>query len=130
MFLGRWSMAQGWAELLGSKLRRKNEFVSADARRFSDDPRTYEMLGGTGPHQLNVPPPDRVLTSPTPPRPVFSPTPPADSKQEYFTPARAYVNPVSSYSYPRPPSQHKDWDPRSTHARSNSKGYDLNIYPG
>ncbi|KIX02751.1 uncharacterized protein Z518_08693 [Rhinocladiella mackenziei CBS 650.93] len=112
-----------------TKFRRNNEFVSADARRLSNDPRTYEMLSGTAP-QLNIKSPDRVLTSPNP-RPAFSPGP--DSKQDYFGSARAYVNPVSSYSYPRVPSQNRDWDPKSTHARSaevSGTGYDMKTFPG
>lgn len=118
-------MLQGWKELLMSQLKRKNEFVSADARRFSNDPRTYEMLSGTG-HQLNITSPDRVL-SPTSRGGVMSPEP--DSKQDYTGGARAYVNPVTSYSYPRPPSQHRDWDPRETHARPDV-AYDMKVYKG
>ncbi|EXJ88244.1 hypothetical protein A1O1_05174 [Capronia coronata CBS 617.96] len=128
MFLGRWAMAHGWMEFFRTKVRRQNEFVSADARRLSIDPRTYEMLSGTGP-QLNIQTPDRVLTSPQS-QSIFSPEP--DSKQDRFSPARAYVNPQTSYSYPRPPSQLKEWDPRSTHARPGEigKGFDTKIYPG
>ncbi len=125
MFLGRWSMLHGWLELFRTKFgRKKNEFVSADARHLSNDPRTYEMLSGTG-TQLNIRTPDRVL-SPNP-REGMSPGP--DLKQDYLGTARAYVNPVSSYSYPRPPSQQKDWDPRSTHA-SPGVAYDMKSYPG
>lgn len=124
MFLGRWSMVQGWTDLVRSRFHRGNEFVSADARRLSSDPRTYEMLSGTG-LQLNITSPGRALTSPAP-RSAFDPDP--DLKQGYVGPARAYVNPASSYSYPRPPSQPKDWDPTSTHAGA-GKGYDMKIYP-
>ncbi|KAK7900867.1 hypothetical protein LTR67_003152 [Exophiala xenobiotica] len=106
MFLGRWSMIHGWAELFRTKFgRKKNEFVSADARHLSND------------HH-------RVL-SPNP-RGAMSPEP--DLKQDYVGTARAYINPVSSYSYPRPPSQQKDWDPRSTHA-SPVVAYDMKSYP-
>ncbi|KAJ9633319.1 uncharacterized protein PV06_00820 [Exophiala oligosperma] len=125
MFLGRWSMLQGWVELFKSQFKRKNEFVSADARRFSNDARTYEMLSGTG-HQLNITSPDRVL-SPTSRGGIMSPEP--DSKQDYAGGARTYVNPVTSYSYPRPPSQHKDWDPRATHARPDV-AYDMQTFKG
>lgn len=73
MFLGRWSMLHGWLELFRTKFgRKKNEFVSADARHLSNDPRTYEMLSGTG-TQLNIRTPDRVL-SPNP-REGMSPGP-------------------------------------------------------
>ncbi|KIW22884.1 uncharacterized protein PV07_11134 [Cladophialophora immunda] len=128
MFMGRWSMALGWAEFFRTKLFRKSEFVSADARRFSNDPRTYEMLSGATP-QLNIKTPDRALTSPRM-RTEFSPT---DTKQELYGSARAYVTPVSSYSHPTPPNQHKDWDPRLTHAKPmdlSGKAVELNIYPG
>lgn len=118
-------MLQGWVELFKSQFKRKNEFVSADARRFSNDARTYEMLSGTG-HQLNITSPDRVL-SPTSRGGIMSPEP--DSKQDYAGGARTYVNPVTSYSYPRPPSQHKDWDPRATHARPDV-AYDMQTFKG
>jgi hypothetical protein len=39
-------MVLGWVDLFKRKLLKKSEFVSADARRFSNDPRTYEMLSG------------------------------------------------------------------------------------
>ncbi|EXJ87048.1 hypothetical protein A1O3_04005 [Capronia epimyces CBS 606.96] len=128
MFLGRWHMTQGWMEFFRLRFHRQHEFVSADARRLSTDPRTYEMLSGTGP-PLNIQSPDRVLTSPNP-RSDFSPEP--DSKRDHFIPARAYVNPDSSYSYPRPPSHLQDWDPKSTHAKPGEagKGYDVKIYKG
>ncbi|KIX99037.1 uncharacterized protein Z520_05498 [Fonsecaea multimorphosa CBS 102226] len=128
MFMGRWSMTHGWAEFFKTKLLRKSEFVSADARRFSNDPRTYEMLSGATP-QLNIQTPDRALTSPRM-RTEFSPT---DTKENLYGSARAYVTPVSSYSHPTPPSQHKDWDPKSTHAKPmdpSGKGFELNIYSG
>lgn len=82
-------MVRGWMELFRTKFQRQHDFVSADARRLSNDPRTYEMLGGTGP-QLNIQPPDRVATSPNP-RSVSSPEP--DLKQDRFGPARVRVSP-------------------------------------
>lgn len=106
-------MTHGWAEFFTTKFLRKNEFVSADARRLSIDPRTYEMLSGATP-QLNIKTPDRALTSP---KTRTSFTPELDAK-DYFGGARAYVTPLSSYSYPTPPVQQKDWDPKSTHAKS------------
>jgi len=128
-------MAHGWMEMFRTKIRRKNEFVSADARRLSTDPRTYEMLNGSSPG-LNIKSPDRALASPRT-RTSFTPTfaVATDSKQDYYGAARAYVTPVSSYSHPRPPSSHKDWDPKTTHAKAAdaatpSKGYDMKNYPG
>ncbi|KAJ9615864.1 hypothetical protein H2200_001941 [Cladophialophora chaetospira] len=122
MFFGRWSMAQGWAEFFRTKLFRKSEFVSADARRLSNDPRTYEMLGGAGP-QLNIKTPDRALTSPR--TREFDAV---DTKQDYYNSTRSYITPVTSFSQPRPPTQHKDWDPRATHAGPmTTKEFDLKI---
>lgn len=122
-------MTHGWRELFRTKLFKKSEFVSADARRLSNDPRTYEMLGGTT-HQLNITTPDRAMTNPTPRD--FELT---DAKQNPYGVARAYVTPVASYSQPRPPVVHKDWDPSATHARPmepmTTKEFDLKIasYP-
>jgi hypothetical protein len=129
MFFGRWSMVEGWRQFVRSKFQRKNEFVSADARRLSNDPRTYELLSGNNPG-LNIKSPDRVLTSPL----ARSPYTPGqlDSKQDYFSPARAYTNPVSSFSYPQTPSRNRDWDPMSTHAiprNPDPKSYPMNKLP-
>ena len=122
-------MITGWREFFSSKFQRKNEFVSADARRFSDDPRTYELLSGNNPG-LNIKSPDRAYASPL----ARSPYTPGqlDSKQDYFNSARVYNNPVTSFSYPQPPSQNRDWDPISTHAISRSpepKGYPMHKLP-
>ncbi|EXJ56654.1 hypothetical protein A1O7_06998 [Cladophialophora yegresii CBS 114405] len=111
MFMGRWSMTHGWAEFFRTKLFRKSEFVSADARRLSNDPRTYEMLSAATP-QLNIQPPDRALSGPR-----MKEFEHADAKQDFYASARTYVTPVSSFSQPKAPIQHRDWDPRATHAR-------------
>lgn len=119
IFLGRWSMILGWKDFIKTKLMPHHEFVSADARRFSNDPRTYEMLSSRSTPNLNIRSPDRAVTSPSSIKSTtFSPQ--EDQKADYFGKAtRAYVSPVSSYSSPRPPSvsQTREWDPRSTHAR-------------
>ena len=115
-------MARGWAEFFRTRLFRKNEFVSADARRLSNDPRTYEMLSGTTP-QLNIKTPDRAWTSPQ--TRGFDMV---DTKEGYYTATRTYVTPISSFSLPRPPTQQKDWDPRATHAQPmTTKEFDLKI---
>ncbi|KAI9884590.1 MAG: hypothetical protein M1823_003610 [Watsoniomyces obsoletus] len=48
LFLGRKSMIRGWREWFAKRFRRRDqhqqEFVSIDARRFSNNSRTYEML--------------------------------------------------------------------------------------
>jgi hypothetical protein len=120
--MGRWSMTHGWIEFFRTKLFRKNEFVSADARRLSNDPRTYEMLNGAT-QQLNIQPPDRALTDP---RTRDYET--GDVKLDPYTTARAYVTPVQSFSGPRPPTQHKDWDPKASYAQPmTTKEFDLKI---
>jgi len=109
-------MVDGWKEMVRTHLRAPNEFVSADARRLSKDPRTYEMLGSAAGPQLKTP--ERAVISPYSTTDTsFSPE--QDSKTEYFDKPRAYVIPISSYSSPRPPSSSaaREWDPRATHAR-------------
>jgi 7 transmembrane receptor (Secretin family) len=122
IFLGRWSMITGWIDLIKTKLIQRHEFVSADARRLSNDPRTYEMISSSNPPNLNVKSPDRAVMSPSSIKDTttFSPLSAEDQKADYFgKAARAYVSPVQSYSAPRPPSvsQNTEWDPRATHAR-------------
>ena len=114
-------MIHGWKEFFRTKLFRKNEFVSADARRLSNDPRTYEMLGAAT--QLNIKTPDRALTSPR--TRTFDHR---DTKQDLYAPARAYVTPVSSFSGPRAPMQQKEWDPKASYAQPmTTKEFDLKI---
>ena len=115
-------MIHGWAEFCRMKLFRKNEFVSADARRVSVDPRTYEMLSGAGP-RLNIKTPDRALTSPK--SKEYGST---DTKQEPYVSARTYVTPISSFSGPRPPTHHQDWNPKASYAQPmTTKEFDLKI---
>jgi hypothetical protein len=115
-------MTHGWAEFFRRKLFRKSEFVSADARRLSNDPRTYEMLSAATP-QLNIQTPDRVLTSPR-----MKEFELGDGKPDPYASTRAYVTPASSFSRPMAPNQHKDWDPRATHAQPmTTKEFDLKI---
>jgi hypothetical protein len=112
-------MILGWQDFVKTKLMPRHEFVSADARRLSNDPRTYEMLNSKGTPNLNIKSPDRVAMSPSSMKNTpFSPE--EQQEADYFGKAtRAYVSPISSYSSPRPPSvsQGREWDPRSTHAR-------------
>ena len=109
-------MVLGWIDLFKRRWVYRHEFVSADARRLSNDPRTYEMLISTP--NPNLKSPDAAVMSPlsshsTP----FSPD--ADSKNDYFgRTARAYLSPAQSFSTPRPPSSsRREWDPRATQAR-------------
>lgn len=123
-------MILGWIDLVKRYLRPRHEFVSADARRMPNDPRTYEMLSSKTPPVLDLRSPERAITSPNSAHTAspFSPGDSVDGKRDYFgtvptVKARTYVSPTSSYSTPRPPSAHaqhnfnRDWDPRSTYAR-------------
>lgn len=119
IFLGRWSMVLGWIDLVKRRVMYRHEFVSADARRLSNDPRTYEMLSS---HSTNLKSPDAVVMSPPTLRsPAFSPiSPDVVSKTDYFArDAKPYLGHTQSFSTPRPPSsgRHNNWDSRATHAR-------------
>ncbi|KAF2836315.1 hypothetical protein M501DRAFT_940269 [Patellaria atrata CBS 101060] len=115
--LVRGSMFTGWVQLIGEKFAHKSEFVSLDARRFSADARTFELL--------NQKPRSSILKSPT--STVTSPTetynsPIGRSTPDYFQKeiTREYRSPTLSFSSPRAPQASPnavDWDPRSTHAR-------------
>ena len=105
MFLGRWSMAQGWIEAIQRPFRNSHDFVSVDARRLSD-PRNYEML--TSPPKAAYLPKsfDDLSTSPgvdqLSPR-VWSPQPQQNSG--YFGKEATYRSPSLSFSTPKPPSR-------------------------
>ncbi|MCJ1436181.1 hypothetical protein MMC27_005559 [Xylographa pallens] len=105
MFLGRWSMVQGWIELIQRPFRNSHDFVSVDARRLSD-PRNYEML--TSPPKAAYLPKsfDDLSTSPDvenhSPR-VWSPQP--QQSNGYFGKEAAYRSPSLSFSTPKPPSR-------------------------
>jgi len=114
-------MVEGWRELIRTKLFRRNEFVSADARRLSNDPRTYEMLSSTTP-QPNLKMPKPTLSSPN--SSMATPTPFSPSKglenDDYFGREARYVSHSLSFSTPRPPSSSqngREWDPKATHAK-------------
>ncbi len=109
-------------------MKRKNEFVSADARRHSADLRTYEMLSGNA-QPLNIQSPDQTLSGERTSRAYKSPLErnsvsfnmDGDIKHDHYdAKVRAYVSPVDSYSTPRPPSSggKREWDPKMTHATS------------
>ena len=105
MFLGRWSMVQGWIELVQRPFRNSHDFVSVDARRLSD-PRNYEML--TSPPKAAFLPKsfDDLSTSPDvehhSPR-VWSPQP--QQSNGYFGKEATYRSPSLSFSTPKPPSR-------------------------
>lgn len=127
LLLGRISLFPAWGTFLRRKFAHKHDFVSVDARRFSADPRNYEMIQSppqtayksSEPHLMSSPA-DRDSTA------TFSPS----SKSDYFGKEATYASPVLSFSTPIPPSagvpqQGREWNPESTHAkgsRSNTSG--------
>lgn len=71
LLLGRWSMVLGWRDWFRKRFHRQQEFVSIDARRFSNNaPRAYEML--QSPDQAGTKSPERVSTPD--PRPAAAAT--------------------------------------------------------
>lgn len=119
-------MVQGWIEFFRNLTRReKREFVSADARRVSTDhrSRSYEMLSSPGAGYIKVA--ESGITSP---KDVYSPggtmmNPLAqNSTNDYFGRDAKYVQPMNSFSSPRPPSatmgSRGGWDPKATYARA------------
>ncbi|TVY60676.1 hypothetical protein LSUE1_G007449 [Lachnellula suecica] len=112
--LGRFSMFQGWYEMIRGRVKPNNEFVSADVHQFKD-PGTYEMLGrdrGDGKT------PEALVSQPiTPLSPV------AKSGREtpdYFGREARYKSPSRSFSSPKPPRGHSHtntWDSTTSHAQ-------------
>lgn len=112
-------MLPAWVKFWRRRFTHKHDFVSVDARRFSADPRNYEMILSP-PQTAYKSPEHHVLTSPTDrdSTPTFSPS----SNSDYFGKEATYTSPVLSFSTPRPPSagvpqQGREWDPESTHAK-------------
>ncbi|KAG9507463.1 hypothetical protein J7337_001015 [Fusarium musae] len=92
LFLGRWSMVQGWIDLIKKPFtRNKKEFVSVDARvDVKNHPRSYEMLSRDSSAAV------------TPITPVKSPES-GRRTPDYFGSTARYHAPVRSFSSPRPP---------------------------
>ena len=99
-------MLHGWADLIKRHMIRSHEFVSADAKRLSNDPRTYEMLSSKSP-ESNLKSPDAVVMSPLSTRNApFSSA--AEAKSDYFgLEIKPYVSPISSFSAPKPPGAYQ-----------------------
>lgn len=96
-------MVAGWIDLFKRHFIRRNEFVSADARRLSADPRNYEMLKPATSPSIGVRAPERVAMSPD----SFSTTqmpPNGDHKIDFLGREAKYQSPSTSFSSPRPPS--------------------------
>ncbi|KAF1812145.1 hypothetical protein P152DRAFT_397621 [Eremomyces bilateralis CBS 781.70] len=115
LLLSRFSLLRAWYDFFRKLFVQKSEFVSLDAKRYSNDARQYELL--------KVKSPVSTITSPTE---VYQ-SPGMNGRQtpDYFQSSqRQYHTPSMSFSSPRPPSsggpqspQRLEWDPRSTHAR-------------
>lgn len=120
LFLGRLSMIPAWLELLKRPFAKSHEFVSADARRFANDTKNYEMLTSPSSRPYDAPKdPESAVISPSADSiSTFSPL----SKTEHFGREATYPRSSLSFSTPRPPSagrnHGKEWDPSSTHAKS------------
>ncbi|KAL8703420.1 MAG: hypothetical protein Q9201_003391 [Fulgogasparrea decipioides] len=128
LFLGRASMIPAWIELIRKRFSRSHDFVSVDAKRFSTDPRHYEMITLPPQTAYALKSPEAAVTSPSidgETIAVLSPQTPKD----YFPRDAKYVSPTLSFSTPRPPSsgrhQGREWDPASTHAQPWSPGVDV-----
>ena len=119
VFFGRIAMIPGWFELLKRPFSRSHDFVSVDARRFSANPKTYEMITSPSPRPLDTPgEPKAAVVSPSRDSiSIFSPSKQAD----YFGDEAIYSSPTLSFSTPRPPSASqgygREWDPERTYAK-------------
>ena len=129
IFLGRTSMLTGWLDLFRNTFsRRRTDFVSVDARRFSNSPKNYEMINSPPPRTADdamIKAPEPVITSP-PPKEEYGLSPLAQSPRspsshytnsmdyldkdfsEYQNPNYGeeadYKSPKLSFSSPKPPS--------------------------
>ncbi len=133
-------MLIGWVEIIRAPFfKRPTDFVSVDARRFSNNPKNYEMITslppGTADSMIKAPEP--VVTSPAAKADgeglsplVQSPLSPssqhtnsvdycgkdfADYKNATFGKEAEYRSPKLSFSTPRPPSA---GGPLTSHSRS------------
>ena len=120
LFLGRLSMLIAWMDVLRAPFRKpRTDFVSVDARRFSGDPKQYEMIMSPPSRPYSTPKePEAVVTSPPLPdeKTAFSSLPQSPSsryEEDYFAASRpmsggnedrTYSSPKLSFSTPRPPS--------------------------
>ncbi|KAL6715922.1 hypothetical protein ACLMJK_006883 [Lecanora helva] len=97
LFLGRTSMLVGWLEIIRSPFqKRPTEFASVDARRFSNNPKSYEMITSPPPRTADssiLKSPEAVITSP----------PLATKTETQIDAAEAGISPFLDH---RPPSSH------------------------
>lgn len=118
LFLGRTSMLIGWVDFLRSPFRKqRTDFVSVDARRFSGEPKHYEMIMSPQSQGYNIPQqPEAAVTPPLGNEKeglaAIPQSPTSQYSQDYFsketritkTDAHPYYSPKLSFSTPRPPS--------------------------
>jgi len=111
LMMSRTTMFVGWYELFMRKFGSKREFVSLDAKRFSQDARTFELMK-VGGSPTNPPPPPDVPNNPD----IFhtgGSSPPAYGPPGSSHSERAYRKPTMSFSGPRSPSSQgvgaSDW---------------------
>lgn len=102
---------------------KKREFVSADALKHTEDPRTYEMLDSTrSTPALDVQTPVPNAMSPDTFTTISPLSPDAKLKDEYFD-RKTFVSTVESPTslYSRPETQFdigiaREWNPRASYA--------------
>ena len=116
-------MLVGWMNLVRSPFTKRTDFVSVDARNYSNNPKNYEMINSPPNTFAMLKTPDPAVTSPrsehdeggprSPPSPsnqytndYFNKEVGAKSRQLSFSlPQEAdYRSPKLSFSTPRPPS--------------------------
>jgi hypothetical protein len=115
----RSSLLVAWVDFFRKRFSRKREFVSLDAKRFSNDPRTIQMM------EMNANATNRVASANT----ALSGTETFSSKepgsgspyfaQQHFE--RNYKQPRMSFSTPRPSSANAprpNWDVNDSYAQS------------
>ncbi len=106
MFTGWYTTVKGW-------IKPNREFVSADARTFTKDPRSYEVLASGGKDANRAKTPDVLLTPLSPAARTGRETP------DYFGREAKYQNPKQSFSSPRAPQgSQRAWNSNATHAPS------------
>ena len=126
LFLGRVAMFPAWFELIRRPFIKSHDFVSVDARRFSANPKNYEMITSPPVRAMDTPRvPDSAVVSPgNDSISTFSPS----SQVDYFGKEAKYTSPTFSFSTPRPPSAGRgygrEWDPERTHARPQQDPFD------
>lgn len=113
--LVRTSVFTAWGELIKSKFSSKREFVSLDAKQYTQDQKNYELRKVA---QSPIMSPESAAISPGGDDYKFA----RSGTPDYFgkESQRQYRTPSLSFSTPRAPSQaatHSDWDPRAMHAR-------------